>query len=189
MNGKTFQAYGCAMRWIENPASVGLRNVRYADEATRRIRHTGWFLDDRCGETVRGVICQISGKDGADRYLAGYADPHNDGPLCIDVGTVWDYDEDAAVEADRIAERFAEDEREHNRQADAWWEYDSLGTEIAQHREDGRALFRQLPAALDEGIAKVIRAHIRSHAADIVQAVARRRELKTEFEGTPGWGV
>ena len=134
-----FAAHGeSRVRFIENPAALGLRLVGLAHDAApaghaylrAAVDHTGWHLDpDGCGETVAGVVYRTSGKDGRARYLVGYADPWNadkdgNGPALLSLSPLigdrldsdWDQDSvlrDAARRADSIAERMADDERNY----------------------------------------------------------------------------
>lgn len=176
-SNKPFKAYGGTMLWIEKPADMGLRVVGHADEIAR-IDHKGWFLhDDDCGDTVRGIVMQLPGRSKRPLFLAGYADPHNDGPVCVDIGTVWkgeapfwatvpgpgkercgywtwsdnprehDGARSAAYEADRIASRMAEAEREYNRAWDAGAMWREAVDELKKERESVRALLAERKAA------------------------------------------
>lgn len=94
---------------------------QWCDEAAPSIRHKGWFTDpdgvtfkDGTG-LVRGIVAQLP----HGRILAGYClDGHN---------YVWYHQiytdlDDAAHEADSLAENLAEDEREYQtkyREADS----------------------------------------------------------------------
>ncbi len=136
MINPVFEAYGEKMRWIENPENEGFRFVGLTHDVDDAVDHTGWHLseDNWIGETVSGVVYQVSGKNGAARYVVGYADPYNSdknghGPACLAMrvidGDVTDCDwasdpvlRDAAREADGIAELMAEKERDY--QAAHW---------------------------------------------------------------------
>ena len=111
-----------SMRWIENPAARGLR-IRAAHDVVR-LDHTGWYLDSYgMGDTVHGIVAILPGRNGKARAVAGYADPFNDGPVCIDVSEIFESDpdtyhcdayRDASRRGDSIAERYAEQEREYH---------------------------------------------------------------------------
>lgn len=135
--GPVFSAWGEShLRWIENPAAVGLRlvglshNVPANTYRGRAVDHDGWFLDSEIqDETVSGVVYRLPGKDGRARYLAGYADPWNAdkdgrGPALLSLDVIegepvdssWETDSalvEAARAGDSIAERMAEHEREY----------------------------------------------------------------------------
>ena len=130
------------LRWIEEPEAVGLRFVGLAHEVSpanyeylrNAVEHTGWYTDDNgFGETVSGVVYQVSGKKGQARYVVGHADPWNSdsagrGPARLDVSRLileevrdseWETKprlRDAARAADHHAELMAEGEREHERE-------------------------------------------------------------------------
>lgn len=118
-------------RWIENPESIGLRLVGFADEIPDTgINHTGWFTNDFQDEMLRGVVFQISGRNGRARFLSGYACPCNPPAAMIDIeiqesddcrGDESAADEtkrDAARSADQLAEWSAESEREYQESYD-----------------------------------------------------------------------
>lgn len=170
-------------RWIENPESMGLRLVGLAHEVSpaghaymrNAVEHTGWYLDPHgMGETVSGVVYQVTGKDGRARYVAGYADPWNcdskgNGPayLCLELiqgdkrDSDWECDDglrEAARYADSMAETMAEQEREYQSAWGAGQAYaEALDMEkelrtqtlemLKQNRESGGS--RDLPAIHD----------------------------------------
>jgi hypothetical protein len=130
-NGVQSVQYGTRGRWISSPDSVGLRLVGVSGDLLKgRDVATGYYLDANCDETVKGVVYQLPSRGGVVRYLAGYADPWN----CDDDGTgpawlesavysgpasdsTWDTpdaQDTAARAADHIAERMADDSREHD---------------------------------------------------------------------------
>lgn len=111
------------LRWHESP-EVPFRFVGLAHKLARLGRHTGWYMDPDCmGEVARGVVYQLPHGRG---FLAGIADPYNAddtgrGPAmlqCDNAGFVQKFNvyntaEDAARVADRLAEIYAEREREY----------------------------------------------------------------------------
>lgn len=112
-DGATFAHGGeSAVRWFENPESKGLRLVGFADDVAN-LRHSGWFLDDVQCETVRGVVYQLPAHKGCPRFLFGYVDPFNDGPVCLSLA-VMDSANDAARRGDSMAESYADETREHD---------------------------------------------------------------------------
>lgn len=93
------------LRWAEDPASIGLRFVGFADELVGRgrgIEHRGWYTDcDGLGETLRGAVYQLPGRKGRARYLAAYREGSegkrgwtdtsgNDGAAAIAFGEVFE---------------------------------------------------------------------------------------------------
>lgn len=138
-DGITSRHFGTRGRWIESPESKGLRFIGlcsdYRGDGSRRSEYGAWYLDADGSETVSGVVYQLPARAGKVRYLAGYADPWNTdkagrGPAWLSVeviegdATDSDYDAPDALreayrEADAIAERMAEDQREHAEAVDA----------------------------------------------------------------------
>lgn len=116
MNAR-FKLASSDCQWNENPAQFA-RSIKFCDHiATRAIRHKGWFVSDIFqDETARGVVFAIS----HGRFMAGIADPYNfddkamAGPCVVCVDEVFDDETDAALRADSLAERFAEDAREYD---------------------------------------------------------------------------
>ncbi len=99
-------------RWIEN-VSNGLRFTGFCDEINTRIDHKGWFCDDHQGEVMRGAVYQLPARKGKTLYVAAYADPYNDDCALVSFETYAEK-EDAARAANYMAEKAAEESREHN---------------------------------------------------------------------------
>jgi len=138
-DGSTSRHFGTRGRWIESPESKGLRFIGlcsdYRGDGSRRAEYGAWYLDADGSETVSGVVYQLPARAGKVRYLAGYADPWNidkagRGPAWLSVevieGDATDSDygtpdalREAYREADAIAERMAEGQREHAEAVDA----------------------------------------------------------------------
>lgn len=86
--------------WIESPSSMGLRFVGYADELVK-LDHTGWFTND-FGDTIRGVVYQLPGRDGKARFVAGHDNAdngaaHNGGPAYVDFSQIIESDFEAEM--------------------------------------------------------------------------------------------
>lgn len=124
--------YGWQVQWCEAPP---FRFAGLASDLTR-LGHTGWYTDDDDSELARGVVYQLTARDGRARFVPAVADPINadsdgrgpamlaladmvtaDGP---DESAADDARRDAARRADELAERYAESERE-------WREADRAG--------------------------------------------------------------
>lgn len=118
--------------WIESLSKAGLRFVGYADElAPRSIQHKGWYGDDFGDSIYRGAVLQRQAIDGKPVFLSAYESPSDSGPFRVEVArrhwhigesadipaTDQDACRDAAIAADRLAERDAEQEREYQ---EAW---------------------------------------------------------------------
>lgn len=151
-------AFLCA--WHENPP---FRRVGYADQIARSIRHNGWYCseDDVTGERARGVVYRLNHARG---FVAGMEDPCNGGPAAVlEMNCIYDDETDAALAADRLAERYAEDQRDENNAWQAGLQAGSLETKarernvaVLQICKERRALLATL-ARLERDAAKLIR--------------------------------
>lgn len=137
--------------WIESATEAGLRFVNFSDKICGHISHTGWYTSENGdnGESLRGAVLQLPAKAGRVRFMAGYADPNNDGAYRLDGaiyeaapdddnGDAWNNDpgdRDAALEAARAADSFAEKTAESERDYNAAWR---LGNEWADKRTEAR---------------------------------------------------
>lgn len=100
-------------RWHEAPRDV----FRFIGKAADiiRLRHNGWYLDGDCpDETTEGLVFMLP----HNRFLAAGSDPNNEGSAYFEVDArgnpeIYSDKEDAARGADRLAELYAEAEREH----------------------------------------------------------------------------
>lgn len=86
--------------WIESPSSMGLRFVGYADELVK-LDHMGWFTND-FGDTMRGVVYQLPGRDGKARFVAGHDNADNGaadngGPAYVDFSQIIESDFEAEM--------------------------------------------------------------------------------------------
>ena len=161
--GKRFEAYGeDHLRFMESPDCAGLRFVGYADELVK-LRHTGWFTDSHGqDETVRGVVYQMTTRNGELRFVPGYGDPWNDVAACVSFDEIFtesysdqmdceDYKDsqavrDCAYRADGIAEKMAESERDYQEAWQAGSEYAYKVEEIQSLREKVWSLLREIKA-------------------------------------------
>lgn len=94
---------------ISEGAFVRLRVQSAQDIEPRRIQHSGWFTDDDGSQTIYGIVATLPRSRG---FLAGWTM----GPQMITQldRTNVHYDlESAAYDADDMARRAAEDEREY----------------------------------------------------------------------------
>jgi len=187
-----FAAYGeSRLRWIEN-VTDGLRLVGYADELAR-LDHTGWYLDDYCGDTVRGAVWQLPGRHGEPLYVAGYADPWNDNAACLSFDDLTDDKATAAQWADAIAERMAEAERDYQRAASAGFEFGELAEDIARRRREILDLLRERKAVAGPAcgtlptICTALRERITANVKAIGEARKRRAELLEAFGREPAF--
>lgn len=149
--GAPFKSGGDTMRWVENPANVGLRQVDTA---------CGYWSGDM-GEEYVGVVFQLPARKGKVQFVAGYLDPNNDGPaaVCFDITD----DKDTAIRwAEHCARRAAED-AEESQQADALeQETEELTQLVTDLRAERRTLIAEvrssggLPPAICDTLRKRI---------------------------------
>lgn len=176
-------------------ATLPLRVVGYADEVRPSlIQHTGWFADALQSEKFRGVVFQAPGRDGKTRFVAGYEDSVSGGyilelaPAAIFEGVCDEYTEprelDAAKEAARAADSFAEREAEKSREYQeafyAGTQWADLGDEVKTARRDLLAILAERRAVRDVNaptLCKAIRAQVDSLLATISNARAKRAAL------------
>ncbi len=97
------------MFYLESDFMPGLR-WEWADEVDgARIEHTGWFTDEYgVGDKIRGLVLRLPHGRG---FLAGWS--MGEGMASTFDYDIWDDIVECARDADRMAERAAEDEREY----------------------------------------------------------------------------
>jgi hypothetical protein len=113
-NGGLMQGFNGAERnaipvWYSHGGEQ-FRREWFADETPDgpRINHTGWFCDVHQEETARGIVARLP----HGRYIAGYWMSVNGERVYYP--TLFDSARDAAMSADGLAERLAENEREYS---------------------------------------------------------------------------
>lgn len=187
------EAYGYRnLRWVEN-VSDGLRLVGFADEIARKersraIEHRGWFTHDDGDppDVLRGIVYQLPARNGQPQYVYGYDDPNNDdcALLCFDpVPTVME----AARDADRLAEIYAEHERDFHRAWDAGCRYSSLGESIKELRQEALQLGAEMREARRTGInAPTICNTLRERIGQIYRSIQKARKEREKLHDTYG---
>lgn len=176
-------------RWVEN-ASRGLRIVGAAHEIAaaegrrRAIDHTGWHLDPwGDGELAVGYVLQIPGADRMPRYVPAIADSWNKDAFIVDFHDMHDDKMEAARDADSMAERYAEAEREYQTLEAAKLRAEEAREEIAAARKAHSALAAELRAFASwrnvsaPAICGAIRAQLAAQRAAVHTAVERIRTL------------
>ena len=81
------------------------RYWKYADTISNHIRHTGWYIDCHCNETIRGIVIYLP----HNRFLAGWT--MGEGMISEYDGQLFDDETDAAWAADECARIAADHER------------------------------------------------------------------------------
>lgn len=111
-----FKSGSSTMLWVEDFFG---RSHRWCDKVyCSGIRHTGWYTDSFQDETARGLVIRVTGRHGNDQFMAAIADPwnydrkHMTGPVMLYLDEVFDDESEAAIRADSITERYAEECRE-----------------------------------------------------------------------------
>ena len=170
-------------RWCEDTADAGLRFVGFADElAPLFIQHKGWYTDpDGFGEVYRGAVWQLPARGGQCLYVAGFADPCNEGAAFIDFEPIYGEPDDAgldfyaALRADEIARIHAEREREYQEKWRAAQRVRDLLADICDARREHTALIRAIwTGEHDDAIGARLRAACRESV----------RQARREIAGT-----
>lgn len=119
--------------WIEDAEDIA-RSIRYAWKINSHLAR-GYYVDGVAqDETASGVVLRLS----HGRFLAGVADPYNfngetmAGPCVIETGEVFTDENDAARAADHLAERYAENERDFQREEREKFEKEEAERERAE---------------------------------------------------------
>ncbi len=137
------------------------KELGYCDELNNTIQHRGWFTDNHCGESYRGVVL-VGRIKGAFGFIPAVTHSDWDGK------TLWigDFEplEDAhqwgtssfnyavacrrvASQADSYAERLAEEAREDDAKFQAEVETERLAEERSELRKQALALIKEIKAA------------------------------------------
>lgn len=163
-------------RWHECPESFA--RFRGLAHKLARIDHTGWYTsEDGVGsDLARGVVYLLP----HGRFTAGVADPFNSdkdghGPCIFDVDergnlTLYDDEQEAARAADRLAELYAESEREHDarfqRERQLEEQRDDARRELESKRDDVRALLAEIrESRLSPGLCERLREQFKRERA------------------------
>lgn len=190
-------------RFIESVEGAGLRLVGYADEIVR-LNHKGWFCDTFESDVYRGVVMMLPGKNKLNRYLAGYEDPHNPGTYRIDMargifeGLGSDYypsnrhDDNAARDAARAADDFAEKEAESAREWDEAWQNGSrwadLRNDVTVWRKEALTLIREIKAA-GKAFSPAICETLKDKLSDMRDKIADARKKMDELANFSAWAI
>jgi hypothetical protein len=170
--------------WVENPSN-GLRFTGKAHDIARaegyRLDHTGWYLDDDgMGETCWSVVYQLPARNGELQYVPGHATSYNDNGACLDFSDIKTELRDAVYASDRLAERYAEVEREYQRVESAKMRIEDITEEIKSAYADCRALCNEIRASGVEGVA-VVRKLIRAEACRVRRSVRKAYKERAEL--------
>lgn len=180
-------------RWCENPP---LRFVGLASDIVR-LDHDGWYTDPYGdGETARGVVYQMVGREGLARYIPAIADPWNSasdgsGPAILvfgdmesarssDEDSAEDARKDAARRADQLAEYYAKAEREYQAAWGAGQQWADKGQEVADTRATLLAVLAERKN-VDGSRAPGVCALLRAKVGDMLETIAELREERAKL--------
>lgn len=173
--GAEFKIGSFGARWCEN-LSAYFRQHETAEKLLR-LRHKGWFTENFCGETVRGEVWRLP----HGKFLAVIPDQFNDGAGIVE-NCVYDDENDAARNADRMAEIYAENAREDDAKFQAEQQIESARELIASARETVRELIAGIrESKLSPRICEQLRADIKRERAEIREQFARIEKLSENF--------
>lgn len=185
-----FEAGRDRLRCVEN-ASRGLRVLGPVHDLrfVCRVDHTGWHLDPLGdGETVHGVVIQLPGRSGFARFVPAVSDPCNDDCYLVDFHDLYDApgdDTDDAVRdcahaADRLAELYAERERDYQTEEGARIRIEEARERIAAERKEVHALaaeMREHAGHKAPAICKELHRAMAAHRATVRAAIKEIRRL------------
>ncbi len=170
--------------FIENPEN-GLRYLGKCHEVARkedfRFDCQGWYLDEYCDETVCGGVYMLP----HGRYVPATIDPWGNG-ACLDFSDIKDNARDAVYAADRLAELYAEKEREYRRVLKIEERVEEIASEIKQARQACRELCANIRANCDvvkgvEFLRKLIRDEVKTARRAIRELHRERETLQGEL--------
>lgn len=189
---REFEAGRDRLRRIEN-ASPALRVLGPVHEMREllRIDHTGWHCDPLGdGDTVHGVVIQLPARDGCAQFVPAVSDPCNDNCYAVDFRDVYtapgdDTDEakrDCAMAADRLAELYAERERDYQTEEGARVRIEEARERIAAERKEVHALLAEMRNARALNVAApaicaALRSCLARRRAAVSAAVKEIRDL------------
>lgn len=181
-------------RWTEEDSAfrgtLAAHDVRGAG-----VEHRGWFTNPD-GESFRdgsglcwGVICQLSGRKGLERWVAGYQFGGVEGGPSLVLTTVYtsppsgfsyedsDAKGDAARAADSMAERAAESEKEYQTAFRAGSDWSDKGEELERIRGKLLKAIPEFKAAHMPNETPTLDSMFRRQVSDLL---AKRSELMQE---------
>lgn len=165
-------------RWCDDVSASGLRiECENATEKVNGRRLSGYYCDDSAFEVTHGIVLRLPGGRG---FLAGYVDPCNEGMACFDMEAAPDVDT-AARWADRMAERYAEDERDHAEAHQKGQDYAALSEEIEETKKRRAAAILDARARRlnrkDSAAWRVLKAALKDHRDTLARLESEREQL------------
>jgi hypothetical protein len=111
------------------------------------LRHTGWYVNQFCDETTRGIVLQIPARHGVAQYVAAYTDPWNDNAASVDLTETHATPEQAARAANSLASRYSELCRDDDAKQQAEQDIESAKESIAVARAEHSELCAEMRRA------------------------------------------
>lgn len=179
-------------RWVEDVARAGLRFVGYVKDSRSCHNgyfssepHFGWYSDNYHDETFYPVVYQLPARNGAPRYVYGYADPCNKGAAFLSFDPC-DNERDAQSWACRLTKHAAEDARECEAKDTAEQRQAEIADEIESARNDVKTLIRECRAVCPSlsdapAVREAIRNRIRRYLDDVQSLREERDTLAADF--------
>lgn len=178
------------LRYLDNPRGRHgpFRFYGYADTIIT-LHHTGWYCDFYHDETYRGIVYRLTGRKGAERFIAGYVESFNDS-IVVDLSHFWDDEIGAAREADRLAEYHAEESRVFYAKDAAQNRITDIDDELITIRTTILDLCRAMRAScpmIEEHppIITALRSKISQYLAERTNLVRERTQLEADGELWP----
>lgn len=172
------------IRWIENVSTM-LRKVGYADDICQSINHKGWYADEYGDSIYRGIVYRLPAREGKSLFVYGYADPWNDDCALLDFDYT-DCEKDAALKADSMAERYAEEEKDYRIQESAESRIEDIQGELKDIRGRIISILRERRKACAAGLnsygvlADAIKGQVKSLLRDRHKLAAERQRLERD---------
>jgi hypothetical protein len=164
-------------RHVEN-FTEAFRGWQFADEAhPRLVEHKGWWADSFQDSTYRAAIFRLTGHDGRERFLSGYIGSDDDTGAVVDFSHVHPDTRAAALAADRIAEKAAEEAREYCAAYQSGVAWREALDEVAKSRNEFKVLVQTRRLVQNEKAREVLLAAARAQLRIRREAQAEMRRL------------
>jgi len=171
-------------RFFQSELDCGFRRVGWVDQIIN-LRYTGWYCDLHRQETFRGVVFHLPAQKGESRFIAGYVESLNGG-FVLDLTEIWQDEQSAAYEADRLAECAAEDNREYEAKENAKTRINEIAIELKNIRVEILELCRSVRQSCPEigehqPIRYALRQVFQQHLQNRQSLMRERERLRENF--------
>lgn len=189
-SGQAYEDGGTMLTWVEHPLDC-FRSVRKCHDINR-MDHTGWWTHPDGSDSQHGVVCRLPGRGGKPLFVVGHSDPHNDGPVTLDLEETYTDESEAARRADRIADLAAETEREYQT---AWEAGNRVGEGLTKCRKARRwikKLIAEMRTAKASAVAlpticTTLRDRIKSLRRGIARVKKKAEKLRDDYGREAGF--